>query len=345
MRKLSVFPRFVLLALVVSAVQVAPAQAEHPLEWDIVPQTALLTRVNDAASGLRVLWWNIGKGVSSKKQKATLGYSPLDRNLQRLPLTHMGPDVLILGEFLPSYLESDTLQVLEAAYPYRARFPYAKNTEGQEREIGVFSRVPFQSRYFSEALDFVPMGASVGEQEAYREEWSKGSMTREHEWVRSYQRIEFTTARGTVSLVPVHFSQPWALITATDGKWAAAFDMMLTGDHPIANQIERLFARLRSDLGEAWSRSPVVVLGDFNLPKQVYGIRPSALAPFRFPTHDVLASRSEFSFPAISDPDSKSVPQLRIDQAWGTASSLVTDAEVLQIRGSDHYPIWMSLEK
>ena len=344
------FTRFALIVTFVAATQVlpvfmGPAWASGPVEWDTAPQQSMLSRMNDAQSGLRVLWWNIGKGISSQKQKAVLGYSPLDRNLQALPESSAGPDVLILGEYLPTYLEPETLEYLTKAYPYRARYSYAQSRIGQAREIGVFSRLPFVSQIVSEGLDFAPMGGTVAEQEAYRQKWSKGSLARQQEWVRSYQRLEFTTSRGKVSLVPVHFSQPWALIREVDGSLTVGTEMLLANNHPIANQIVRVMDLLAKDLGPSWWKSSVVILGDFNLPRRIYGVEPAALTVFNQWTRDALYWRKSFSFPAISDPDSQSVPPFRIDQAWGTPSTRVEDAEVLQIRGSDHYPIWVSIEK
>ncbi|NDC39567.1 MAG: hypothetical protein EBZ48_16265, partial [Proteobacteria bacterium] len=239
------------------------AWAQHPLEWDEVPSDSLLSRIAEARSGLRVLWWNMGKGETSRKLKEKLGYSPLDRNLRKLPLSKMGPDVLILGEYLPEYLEPETNAWLAQQFPYQKAFIYATKGYGPKRSIGVFSTKPFNSRYKSEGLDWTPPGDDADEAARYRQEYVEQDPSAPEAYVRSYQRIEIQAPSGLISLAPVHLCNPWPAMRRHDGKLEMGLELMLESDNPVANQIQRELGWFRKDLGDDWWRKPLLMMGDF----------------------------------------------------------------------------------
>jgi len=289
------------------------------------------------------MWWNIGKGVSSRKQKAKLGYSPLDRNLQKLPLSKMGPDVLILGEYLPEYLEPETLAHLRATHPYQKTFVYATEGYGLKRAIGVFSTQPFVSHYQAGGLDWTPPGDDAEERADYREEYLAQDPSAREAYPRGYQRIEVKAPSGVVSLAPVHLCNPWPAKKRDDGQFWTGLELMLESDNPVANQIQHELRWFKRDIGSDWWRKPLLFLGDFNMPTEIYAVQPAALGPLNWLMSDPIGWKSTFSFPALSDMDSRDYPQMRIDHAWKTSSLDVIDAEVLELRGSDHYPLWVSI--
>jgi endonuclease/exonuclease/phosphatase (EEP) superfamily protein YafD len=305
---------------------------------------------------LRVLWWNIFNG----------NFDPgaLGDNLIALSATDAAPDVIALGEYHVDHgLPPASAATLKAKYPYARFFPYS--TEFPEKGIYVFSRVPVSDTdYARDALDWTPPLETTAEQQRYRRPFYRANAPEARQWHRSYLRLTLDWHGKRVDIAPVHTAMPWMVMKkmgGVAGKVSVAADITFGRENPLMYQLRRLRQNLRSDPGIHPS-DPLVIFGDFNMPKALGS--PLHSAPYLLmkrgfrdlfegassplPHVRLLCRRlweglapSHPSFPTAEGRerlDYHGLLDMQLDHAFGRNLGAAT-AQVLPLRGSDHYPI------
>jgi endonuclease/exonuclease/phosphatase (EEP) superfamily protein YafD len=123
---------------------------------------------------------------------------------------------------------------------------------------------------------------------------------------------------------------------------------MVSGEqNPLLFQTRRLISFLERDFGVDFKDEPVLVIGDFNFPKSLLGVETRG--------HEVLHEKGLFeafrgapdTFPARSSNEFGKGPfkygRVKLDHAFVSPGVTITAAEVLPLKGSDHYPIYVVL--
>lgn len=339
---------------------------ESALIWDETP-TADVRKIFDHPIGfasdspvtptraMRVLWWNIryGGGLSRTLQaRARLkdpdAVSSLDENLKVLAGKKDGPDLMALGEFIPDSLERLTIEVLERAYPYHRYFPY--NPQIPDRGIAIYSRVPFSSQTVQ--VDWTDLRETPPAQEYYRRQWEHDhGVQTTATFERPLINLTLNWQGREIHVVPVHLLMPWLLIQKgfpAVGKELTGLSLMFGDHNPLVNQVVRFKAELEKMLQQKKSQQKggapaLMILGDFNLPDSVYGVAPYGFRLMQEGLYRAFQSPRS-TFPAQSAEFKGQIRDLTIDHAWVSSSVHVDEAQVLPLRGSDHYPITVGIE-
>jgi endonuclease/exonuclease/phosphatase (EEP) superfamily protein YafD len=324
-----------ILALVIfgGAAKAEGPQGEQGFYWDEPGQIV-------KAAGLKVLWWNVEYGHTNK----SLPHRPLDKNIQALlKASDPQPDLIFFGEFLPSGVAKETLELLTKTYPYNEFHPYSSTCP---QGFGVFSKIPLtlQSQktlvwYRAHTKEFSARWENNGEELACYE--------------RPYLRYRAILPQGQViQFVPTHLAQPWGQLTQTvhgpRGEFEVAREILSGTDNPHINQLSFLLEQLNGELD--LERAPVVMLGDFNVPLTLEGFETKASSLLRsyglfdgFVPENIRATfPSPTSFLWRKHRLTK-IDHLKIDQVVSSRNVTISNAQVLPLSGSDHYPIYFSL--
>jgi hypothetical protein len=150
--------------------------------------------------------------------------------------------------------------------------------------------------------------------------------------------------------------------------WASGFtfnSIMSGTDNPLIDQIDDLIFRVNLFLTQAPLDTNILVIGDFNVPRNLaymtsegyrrlqdafkdgfelsesYPTFPSQESPEYFPELEDVYS-------LINNPKgllrSGKIPSVKIDHAFINKHQVVENAHVLELEGSDHYPVYITLD-
>ncbi len=327
-----------------------PFSADAPLPPSVSQPTA--------KGQMRVLWWNILDGTFNREA--------LGQNLAAMTAVSHPPDVIVLGEYHRDHgLPESANTALKALYPYARFFPYS--SDFPEKGIYVLSRVPVTDvAYQRDALDWTPAEWSQKQKAGYKRPFYRADQNETRQWQRSYIRLTLDWNGKRVDIAPVHTAMPWMVMKAMAGpigKATVAADITFGKKNPLIYQLQRLRTELKQDPGIHVS-DPLLVLGDFNMPRALASPLPSGpyqimKAGFRdlFEKASTLPfwkrlCRTVFeglapqnvSFPTVEGREKKpygGLLNMQLDHAFAKHSA--GSAEVLPLRGSDHYPILVDI--
>jgi endonuclease/exonuclease/phosphatase family metal-dependent hydrolase len=330
---------FVFLLLLPSAFAGEPSFIFDRLQRGITVYPEELKAKHDEDT-LNVFWWNTREGGKLSK---TQNQNPLEKNLVQLVQSEYAPDVLILGEFVPGSMNPDTEFALNLQYPYRAYTPYARKRT--DMGIEVYSRFPFTKT--ASLLDWSPYHDSKEEQAKFKQKWRQGlNPDADRVFERVFLDIRIQKYNRVFHVVPVHLLNPWLPLSAQLGRTKAGLVMMFGDDNPHYRQVERLMLeKVRPLLVQVKrEQSSFVMIGDFNLPDELFGISPIGFELINlYLKPSVNPLFSSYTFPAVSS-DMTEQTQLRIDHAFVNRSTRVRDEARIPFMGSDHYPIGVRIE-
>ena len=300
---------------------------------------------SEASKSLKIFWWNIEKGLTN----AQAGDDALNKNLVTLATMprDQAPDVIALGEFEYDPMNSKTLRALRANYT-EIFLPYSVFTA--DFGMALYVRKDLEVETFPlRELEWAPTPE-------YRQKWI--NMDYEAQlFDRYYVRVRVgRPGYSKVNIVPVHLLQPWSMlkknlegIYGNDrlGRLRAFFEtaaaVLLEKDNPLVRQAQSLSKYLDADFGKNRDREPVVMLGDFNVPQ---GVGPVTTRGYEVLIQGLKAAFKDTTptFPAKSAAISKEVRKIHLDHAFVSSLIKKTHAMVLYLKGSDHYPIMVSVE-
>lgn len=303
------------------------------------------------ANDLKVFWWNIRDGAywshqlqdQAKKAGDPNAKSPLDENLKTLALSSNPPEVILLGEFELSCLEKDTDDLFAKLYPYQLYVPDSKDHLGIG--IQIYSAYPFETA--SELLDWSPYYATTEKQEAFKKEWAeKVKDGGERFYDRSFSDLKIKKGDKLWHVLPVHLLNNWSPLAAQIGKEGAGITLLFGTNNPHYRQVERLVDEKIAPILDSNSKNVnLLLIGDFNLPDELFGIMPVA---YRLLSNHLQSAfqtyGTPFTFPAVNT-DMSSVRRMTIDHAFTSEAVETLSRAVIPLTGSDHYPIEVHLHE
>lgn len=258
------------------------------------------------AKNVRVLWWNV-QGFNNDGQKV------------RQTLSQVGSqyDLIFIGES-NSAIITQLVDTSLAEFKYTASYDYPDNAGVS---ISVLSKYPLKKTH-----DIVL-------------EW--GDFDQKVNWMKRYKTSPYNPRRRLsifdvkindviYHFAPIHFLNPWPIMTSVDGYIKTAMNIYLGGWSPLLYQAEAALEFIEKS-GFIKSKNPFVLIGDFNVPSTPV---PSSIV-------QILSSRMTDLMLDVS-PTFKS-PELKIDHAFGNSNVISWDDRVLPYEGSDHYPIEIAI--
>lgn len=286
--------------------------------------------------GTTLLWWNVAFGKYNSDHS-------IDKNLLTL-----NADIVALGEFKPDVLQESALATLNQIYKYSVFVPYTLTSA-----VGImfFSKHPFRaSETF--ALDWAPLKAATREAETYRQDWKKFDPNWSQYWDRTFAYYKVSLPTGhEVNIAPVHLSSPWQSVHKRHGNWKTLRILMGAQENPLLHQQQHMQEVLRREFGPDMNNEPLVLTGDFNVPAKVpiplLGGTPKQYKQLLGSLTKVLDSGDD-TFPAKSAAFDQTgmfaKHEVQIDHVFHNKKIKSVKAEVLNLKGSDHYPLLMVLE-
>jgi endonuclease/exonuclease/phosphatase family metal-dependent hydrolase len=286
-----------------------------------------LTKIREA-KGLRVFWWNVARGELS-------GDGSLLKNLQALAQSDLSPDIIALGEVSRDMVVHELEKQIGQSYSHSEFLPY--NRFSPNLGIYVLSRYPLKLNA-QKTLGWIPEELSPTERADYLTKWRSPSAD-DPFYLRTVSDLRVDYLGTEISLVPVHLAQPWRQIRETSSNRATAMidtlkEIFFGTSNPLFTQIKELQTWLHQQ-----SSSARVVFGDFNTPTGFLGFPTRGFRELMSEMHESLA-RSAISFPTPSSPLKSQYPSVQIDHAFVEGDVNATSAEVLPLKGSDHFPVY-----
>lgn len=317
-------------------------------------------RVNKNA--LKVLWWNIryGKLAKEAEEKNLDAINPLEHNIRALMNSDLKPDILIFSEYSLSSFSESTTDYLLHNYSTVA---YENNNALDNTGIAVFTNLQIQGHTRRE-LDWAPLLRTRNEKIKYRDAWIK-EFKEALFWDRSYWRLSFEYKNKFYHIMPVHLLQPWDAIQKKHnfifGFIRAGVESLFGDFNPLVQQVRRLLSAYTIDAAGILRTNPsfdrihpgfypddrAMIIGDFNIPKSYFGFESLSykyITSVLKDTFDNFEDENDYTHPTPSAPEHWSYPNLKIDHAFVNDQVDVKAAEVLPLKGSDHFPIYVSIE-
>ncbi len=295
--------------------------------WDENPDRQALTTLQNTR-GLKVFWWNIHDGRPAKAPTPDLS-----KNLLTLINSELAPDILSFAEYQEQSIGSEALSELRAKYPFNMSWSYPYH-EGFG--LALFSRYPITLTKIS-ALDVASLSPmSSDEQEQYRNFWCGSDIG----CTRLFTSFDIDVLGNNIQIVPVHLFDVWRRYSQLNGRIKTAREIAFGKDNPLANQLSRFLNMLNEKLLPQVQVPATIVIGDFNIPRALVGVHPKMYKSLKQNLVEVF-SEDTTSFPAKSADERGHYPQMQIDHAFLAGNLQSSGAQILPLKGSDHYPIYM----
>ena len=326
----SIAVRSLLLMALGAALLLAPRPAAaDELKWDAAKGQALLRK---AASGdnIRFMWWNVHNGMTNSAPEPTLS-----RNISNLIHSELAPDVLAFGEYRVENLGPAGLDDMLKMYPNHLEESYPASPG---YGLGIYSRYPFEILSV-DTLDYAPLsGMNSSSLAAYHLDWCGTSGI----CLRPLVIVRLNVKGKEIDLVVVHLFDAWRKYRRDNGVLSTAWQVMLGSDNPLWFQIERFRGMMAARLGKQLTDGNVVIMGDFNMPKSVFGVKTDGYDALSEGLVDALSGNTS-TFPAHGSEEHSKYPSMQIDHVFISPKIKVQHGYVLPLRGSDHYPIYVGI--
>lgn len=301
------------------------------------------------ASELRVVWWNIlqggklGEAIDKKE-----GHNPLQNNLEELTRPEQKPEFLVLGEYRPDDVKPEIDQLLKSRYQHALFFPY--NSVYHQQGVLVLTDLHVVS--FTSAVGWDDPNGTREENDSYRARWAQLYPPSASSFDRTFIAIEYQWNGEKHVLLPFHSIQPWMPIQtsfpAHTGKILTALEI-ITGTHnPLFYQLTRYFSIMMNYFNPSINK--IVMIGDLNTPDNILGLTTIGYRLLTSTLHDAFQQGDAYTFPAPSSintelsPGKKTINAIRIDHALASESVQTGGAIRIPLRGSDHFPIAVSIK-
>ncbi len=261
----------------------------------------------------KIIWWNTAGAWHIGQSKYDQGINATKMNQTLKSFSQKSADIIVLGEYHPPVIETETFKALNKKFPFFRYVPVS--TLNSHIGYGIFSKTPFSVHVQNDALEW---GNAIT-----KEEWKKRSDNTNWDFTRSFVICQFEDFQ----LIPAHLSQPWTYLNQISGLK----EILWGTDHPVAYQL--------NTLNNYQTNFPTILIGDFNLPRQLLGKTPEAWEKLSR-WESVNFPSEAFSFPAPST--HFAMPSMLLDQAFTRNLSQKITGEVIKGEGSDHLPIFIS---
>ena len=240
------------------------------LVWDY-PVAGMQVGSAALPQGLQVLWWNVSAGIVGTPETAA-AEKALNANLHEILVSSHAPDVIALTLFRPSLLEPSVKALLEERYLFRHFAPF---DELAKYGIAVFSRVPLRLLR-QEVLDFTPLELrSEAEREQYRRDWCHVVEL----CTRPFLAFELEWQGRRALFFPVHIYDVWRIYRNRHGWVKTALEVIYGDQNALWYQLQRFRQKVEQVRKERTDRPPVIIVGDFNIPRSVISLQAGVMGP------------------------------------------------------------------
>jgi endonuclease/exonuclease/phosphatase family metal-dependent hydrolase len=282
---------------------------------------------------LKIVWWNIHWGRPAEGDNESL----FNQGLQKMISVVNAPDVIVMAEYRPEALQSDTEEDMIRLYPYTQRANYGNETD--DTGLILWSKFPFHLDAL-DSLDFTPPGLSASDQALYRKRFCPNQNC-----MRPYLQVSLKPSALdgiTYTLVAVHINDFWRNFKS-EGVLKTFLELAGGTENPVWYQIEAFRNALERNLGSRIKSDKLVVLGDFNVPKSI-PFTPLLTRGYQKAGFDLDdAMPNHFTFPTPESTESKSFPKMAIDHAFVSHATEVITSRVRTESGSHHYPLSLEI--
>lgn len=297
-----------------------PAATYDNLSWDEKPNSNTLSEISEDKGGLKILWWNtacntIQSGLTQK------GKPGLFDNLKILSNDKNSPPIIILGEYCHKNFNSKVLKELKITYENTYHLIKSNPKYKIDNGLLILSKFPF------EVVEKKLIGVSDYETQ----------ISDKH---RTYLLIKMHWEDHDIYISPLHLINPWRKLI--NELSLTEFMLKIFGsDNDNYRQGELFVKELKKDVPE---NSPVLLIGDFNSAKAFMGIKNMATFNL-FQQNFIYLENDKPTFPSLTAKSLNSkFPTSIIDHAF-IGGSLTGNSLVLPLKGSDHYPLWITISK
>lgn len=301
---------------------------------------------SDSKNELRVLWWNVEQGLTNRK----LGNDPLNKNLKTLADSEVKPDLIILGEYTSGTINPALHKEILKKYPYVHFLSY--NSESQGVGILAISKVPMRATA-PRPLDWVPDHVKEENKMRYREKWMKEAPHEVKFFTRQYYRLQLEVAGKTIEVIPMHSLMPWEIMMESWGFLKSIFGKIAVGGtilsddirdtDPLSAQFRNLKREMQKDFGKNLDQGAFLLVGDFNVPMKYQG-KSSKINNMFSNEMTCISNNEDVSFPSASAEIRNEYKQMRIDHAFVSKHTQVSSSQILELKGSDHYPQYLVIK-
>jgi endonuclease/exonuclease/phosphatase family metal-dependent hydrolase len=314
------------------------------VDWDHPYQPHIRTKLS--ASGINILWWNIQSGETNRKliSESPDQSSSIDHNLLNLIASADQPDIIILGEYSEGSFKETTREQLKLAYPFHPDNFWPYNPGAPEGGIMLFSRYPF-TLIRTQLLDYFPLNMQAAQDvAAYKRIWAN-NFPQERFYVRTYLNIQIDHPLGQFHLVPFHgLTHLEKQHQNSNGGFFSILKIKLGfvfgSQNPTMFQLQRLRQALENDFGKSLNSEPLLIMGDFNLFRELFGIRSQ---PYKTISRGLCDPFMDNKVPTWPLPSSREFQKFsvraQIDHAFASRQFEILETAILPFRGSDHAAI------
>lgn len=318
---------------------------------------------------LTLFWWNVIYGKYNSKEN---GY-PVLKRLRKVLRSSTAPDIIIFGEadkglnFLYNYREKEIEKNLKREVKTLLNRKYQKRefeAYSFERNSGFVYFIKKGLDYetvFHRYLSWSDIKKSNEERVSYERLWIKKNPAVKN-FVRPFFEIKVKSQDKILSIIPIHFCQPWKLLKS---EWQSSnkakswiwnkLGYFYTGasivfgkqgnslqnslNNPHYYQVTDFRSNLEKVMGKAIDRNPTVLIGDFNIPKK-FIFKTAAFKLLERNFSDAFTSdQASYTYPATKNSGSGIDTRLKIDHSLVNKQVKAHSARVFKWRGSDHFPI------
>ena len=314
-------------------------KAAHSFEADTGFQFNSLPKKSSAE--LRVVWWNIMDGGElsteiEKKEK----HNPLQTNLESLTNPTQKPDFLILGEYSPNSVKPEIDQLLRSRYRHAIYIPNSDHFQDQ----GIFILTDLSMTIFTREVSWVNPDGTKKEITQYRDHWSKLSPISKTYFDRTFIAIQYQWMGENRYLLPFHAVDPWAALKASYpqklSKYLTALEILNGTKNPLFYQLKEYLGVMKQICDP--KKNKVLMIGDLNTPDSILGLIPIGYQFLTSQLNNDFKRGADYTFPTPSS--SQTINKIKIDHALSSTNQNTKDAIRLPLRGSDHFPIAVTLE-
>lgn len=294
------------------------------ISYNIAQNAIRRIKLNNKKTNLSVLWWNIGYNRYSLPHDNNITqfeYNLLNHNWNQY-------DLVTFGEFQENTLKKESLKHIYNIFPYNKVIKY-----GSEDHQSYLVLSKYKFNIIEKELDWVDNNWSIEEKQKYKEE-SKKHYGLMRSGKRKIINVKLEKEGKKYNSIFYHLNNPWVIYQERYGKLKTLSKILFSNNHPLYYQM-KAFKRFINK-----NKENLLMLGDANCPHSILGITPSCFKHMNNIAPIKIDLMKKSTFPSK---ESKAITSysLKIDHAHTEMESTI---EVLDLKGSDHYPIILKIK-
>lgn len=273
-------------------------------------------------NSIRILWWNIDCGTATQRLSGHRNYkSVLEKNILTLVNSAFRPDVLILGEYCPYYLDDNFESFLKSNYRYKhhlvRNIPQFRTSSGRINER---NGIMVLSDY---SLNIERESVLHGNEQ-------QDSTDKRN---RKYLLLSLKAHGEKIFLNPVHLFNPWRDYRNNHGLLATFFEIESGKNNANAIQGRQI---VKNNLSYVEKEEKLLIVGDFNSPRSFYAVDGYV---YKELSRNYVSLVDDLSDTYMGGGFMNTI----IDHAFGQNLQALY-SKVWPLKGSGHLPVYIVIE-